>query len=77
VITDGDLRRHVEQLLMSTAADVMTTHPKTVPEGTYAEDALAIMNANKITGLFVMRHDAPDIPIGLVHIHNFSRLGLI
>jgi len=77
VITDGDLRRHVEQLLKSTAADVMTTHPKTVPEGTYAEDALAIMNANKITGLFVMRHDAPDIPIGLVHIHNFSRLGLI
>lgn len=77
VITDGDLRRHVERLLMSTAADVMTTGPKTVPEGTYAEDALAIMNANKITALFVMRHDAPEYPAGLVHIHDFSRLGLI
>lgn len=77
VITDGDLRRHVERLLMSTAADVMTTGPKTVPEGTYAEDALAIMNANKITALFVMRHDAPEVPAGLVHIHDFSRLGLI
>lgn len=77
VITDGDLRRHVERLLMSTAADVMTTDPKTIPEGTYAEDALAIMNANKITSLFVMRHDAPEIPAGLVHIHDFSRLGLI
>lgn len=76
-ITDGDLRRHVERLLMSTAADVMTTGPKTVPEGTYAEDALAIMNANKITALFVMRHDAPDVPAGLVHIHDFSRLGMI
>jgi arabinose-5-phosphate isomerase len=77
VITDGDLRRHVERLLMSTAADVMTTGPKTIPEGTYVEDALAIMNANKITSLFVMRHDAPEIPAGLVHIHDFSRLGLI
>jgi len=77
VITDGDLRRHVERLLMSTAADVMTTGPKTIPEGTYAEDALAIMNANKITSLFVMRHDAPEVPAGLVHIHDFSRLGLI
>ncbi len=77
VITDGDLRRHVERLLMSTAADVMTTGPKTVPEGTYAEYALAIMNANRITALFVMRHDAPAIPAGLVHIHDFSRLGLI
>lgn len=77
VITDGDLRRHVERLLMSTAADVMTADPKTIPEGTYAEDALAIMNANKITALFVMRHDAPGYPAGLVHIHDFSRLGLI
>lgn len=77
VITDGDLRRHVERLLMSTAADVMTTDPKTIPEGTYVEDALAIMNANKITSLFVMRHDEPETPAGLVHIHDFSRLGLI
>ncbi|MGE3745688.1 MAG: SIS domain-containing protein [Sphingomonadaceae bacterium] len=77
VITDGDLRRHVEMLLMSTAADVMTIGPKTVPEGTYVEDALAIMNANKITALFIMRHDAPEVPAGLVHIHDFSRLGLI
>jgi arabinose-5-phosphate isomerase len=77
VITDGDLRRHVERLLMSTAADVMTTGPKTIPEGTYAEDAVAIMNANKITALFVMRHDEPEVPAGLVHIHDFTRLGLI
>lgn len=77
VITDGDLRRHVERLLMSTAADVMTVGPKTIPEGTYAEDALTLMNANRITALFVMRHDAPEQPIGLVHIHDFSRLGMI
>lgn len=77
VITDGDLRRHVDRLLISTAADVMTLGPKTVPEGTYAEDALAILNANKITALFVMHHDRPHHPVGLVHIHDFSRLGMI
>lgn len=76
VITDGDLRRHVDRLFMSTAADVMTLKPKTVPEGTYAEDALAILTANKITALFVMRCDDPDVPVGLVHIHDFTRLGL-
>jgi len=75
-ITDGDLRRNIDRLLNSTAADVMTRNPKTVPDGTYAEDAMAILSANKITALFVMDHDRPDIPIGVVHIHDFNRLGV-
>lgn len=74
-ITDGDLRRNIDRLLMSNAADVMTRNPKTVPDGTFAEDALAILSANKITALFVMDHDLPTTPIGLVHIHDFNRLG--
>lgn len=73
-ITDGDLRRNIDRLLMSDAIDVMTVNPKTVPDGTYAEDALAILSANKITALFVMSHEAPDTPVGLVHIHDFNRL---
>lgn len=77
VITDGDLRRHADRMLSGTAADMMTRRPKTVPEGTRAEDALAILNANKITALFVMRHDAPHRVVGLVHIHDFTRLGMI
>ncbi len=75
-ITDGDLRRNVERLLTSIASDVMTVNPKTIPDGTYVEDARALMSANRITALFVMDHDAPEKPIGLVHIHDFSRLGL-
>ena len=75
-ITDGDLRRNVDRLLTSIASDVMTVSPKTIPDGTYVEDARAIMSANRITALFVMDHDAPEKPIGLVHIHDFSRLGL-
>ncbi|MBD3759985.1 KpsF/GutQ family sugar-phosphate isomerase [Rhizorhabdus sp.] len=74
-ITDGDLRRNIDRLLVSSAAEVMTRNPKTVPDGTYAEDALEILSANKITALFVMDHDLPDRPVGLVHIHDFNRLG--
>lgn len=75
-ITDGDLRRHVERLLSCTARDVMTLHPKSVPDGTYAEDALAIMTASVITTLFVMDHGDPLRPIGLVHLHDLHRLGI-
>jgi arabinose-5-phosphate isomerase len=75
-ITDGDLRRNIDGLLTGSARDVMTISPKTIPDGTYVEDARAIMSANRITALFVMDHDAPEVPIGVVHIHDFSRLGL-
>lgn len=75
-ITDGDLRRNVERLLTSVASEVMTLDPKTIADGTYIEDARAIMSSNRITALFVMDHDVPEKPIGLVHIHDFSRLGL-
>ncbi|KKC27812.1 KpsF/GutQ family sugar-phosphate isomerase [Sphingomonas sp. SRS2] len=75
-ITDGDLRRNIDRLLMSNAGEVMTLYPKTIVDGTYAEDARAIMSANKITSLFVMDHNDPEKPIGLVHIHDFNRLGL-
>lgn len=75
-ITDGDLRRNIDRLLASSAGEVMTINPKTIPDGTYVEDARALLAANRITALFVMDHGAPDKPIGLVHIHDFSRLGL-
>ena len=75
-ITDGDLRRNIDRLLMSSAGEVMALHPKTIADGTYAEDARAIMSANKITSLFVMDHDDPEKPIGVVHIHDFNRLGI-
>jgi len=54
----------------------MTINPKTIPDGTYAEDAFAIMVTNKITALFVMNAEAPDEPIGLVHIHDLNRMGM-
>lgn len=76
VITDGDLRRHIGDLLDRSAADVMTPHPKTVPSDMLAEDALMIMNDAKITTVFVMKGEDRDRPAGIVHIHDFVRHGL-
>ncbi len=75
-ITDGDLRRRIDGLLDSLAGDVMTADPKTIIDGTIVEDAFAMMTANMITALFVMDADAPERPIGLVHIHDLNRLGM-
>jgi len=75
-ITDGDLRRGFDRLATSNASDMMTVNPKTIADGTFAEDAMAIMTTNKITALFVMDHDEPEKPIGVVHIHDFNRLGV-
>ncbi len=79
VITDGDLRRHFDALFVATAVEVMTHHPKTVPVDMLAEDALLFLNENKITAAFVMERrgsHTPARPVGIVHIHDFVRLGL-
>lgn len=74
VITDGDLRRHSHELFFSIAAEVMTPDPKTIVEGSFSEDALSVLQANRITALFVMARDEPNRPVGLVHIHDFGRV---
>ena len=71
IITDGDLRRHLDELPHATAAEVMTSDPKVVRPITLAEDALEMMNQLKITALFVVEDPADPRPVGLVHIHDF------
>lgn len=74
IITDGDLRRHMENdILAMTAAEVMTPDPKAVSENILTAQILAMMNENKITNYFVV----PDgVPVGIVHIHDVLRKGL-
>lgn len=75
VITDGDLRRHIDALMASTAGDVMTRGPVTIALDAMAEDAVALMNDNRITSLFVVDPVQARLPVGLVHIHDFLRAG--
>jgi arabinose-5-phosphate isomerase len=79
IITDGDLARHMdsENLLDRKARDVMTRKPKIAAPGQLAAEALAFMNANKITRLFVLDpEDEGRKPLGILHIHDCLRAGL-
>lgn len=76
IITDGDLRRHMDGLLDNSAADVMTEGPATIAPGALAEEAVAIMNQHKITCLFVVDPDNGARAEGLLHIHDCLRAGL-
>lgn len=74
IITDGDLRRHMENdILAMTAGEVMTPDPKAVSENVLTAQVLAMMNENKITNYFVV---ADDRPVGIIHIHDVLRKGL-
>ncbi|MDZ7775877.1 MAG: CBS domain-containing protein [Bacteroidales bacterium] len=57
IITDGDLRRMLEQtgdFDRLKATDIMTKNPKTITSGTLVSDALSIMRSNNITQLLVV-----------------------
>ena len=71
VITDGDLRRHMEEGLDHTASEFMTRDPKTVAPDALVDDALALFDEYKITILFVVEEDqGRERPIGVLHIHD-------
>ncbi|HZV57154.1 MAG TPA: KpsF/GutQ family sugar-phosphate isomerase [Sphingobium sp.] len=70
IVTDGDVRRGFDQVLTACARDIMTPNPVTVPCGITVEEVLALMNARKITALFVTQADDPSRPVGIAHIHD-------
>jgi arabinose-5-phosphate isomerase len=74
IITDGDLRRHMQpMLLQQTVQDVMTRSPLTIGPDQLASEALELLNSKKKTVLFVV--DAKK-PVGLVHMHDLLRIGV-
>jgi len=72
VISDGDLRRLLEQrgkdTLDLTAAECMTRTPKTIDPQEFAAAALARMEEMKITSLVVV--DGERRVLGMVHLHD-------
>lgn len=80
IITDGDLRRHMEpELLEHEAREIMTPNPKTVLPDMLAAEALAHMNNStpRVTCLFVIGGDvALRRPAGILHVHDCLRAGL-
>ncbi|WP_428927372.1 KpsF/GutQ family sugar-phosphate isomerase [Marinibacterium sp. SX1] len=74
IITDGDLRRHMDGLLTCVARDVMTRDPRSIPPGAMAEEAVARMTG-RITCLFVVPEGSRRAE-GLIRLHDCLRAGL-
>jgi arabinose-5-phosphate isomerase len=67
VITDGDLRRHIEQGLDHPASVFMTANPKTIRPDSLVDEALTLFEEHRITTLFVVDDGKP---VGVLHIHD-------
>lgn len=75
IITDGDLRRHMnESITKRLAKEIMTKSPITILENDLATKALAIMQDKSITSLFILKNKKP---VGILHIHDLLRAGII
>jgi arabinose-5-phosphate isomerase len=74
IVTDGDLRRHMGgDLVKARTADIMTRRPKTATPKMLASAALEMINAARITALFVVDKGKP---VGIVHVHDLLRAGV-
>ena len=76
IVTDGDLRRHMDGLLTHSAGEVMTRSPKTVGPNALAGEALKRMSdpAPPVTVLFVLDEGRP---VGILHVHDLLRQGVL
>ncbi|MDB4860913.1 KpsF/GutQ family sugar-phosphate isomerase [Alphaproteobacteria bacterium] len=72
IITDGDLRKKMNNKLFNlTASEIMTKRPTTGNKNMLVGEVLNIMNTKKITNLFICEKNKP---IGIIHIHDLLRL---
>ena len=67
VITDGDLRRHIEQGLDHPASAFMSANAKTIAPDSLVDEALTLFDEHRITTLFVVDGNRP---VGVLHIHD-------
>lgn len=75
LITDGDLRRHLDSDLMSqSAGQIATDNPVTIASDMLCAEAITLMEEKKITVLFVLEEDRP---VGIIHLHDLLRLKVL
>ncbi|MGB9735304.1 MAG: KpsF/GutQ family sugar-phosphate isomerase [bacterium] len=80
IITDGDLRRALERypdLLERVASDIMTKNPKRIEKSALAVKALNLMETYSITSLFVTENGNRDEPVGIIHLHDILKAGIV
>ncbi len=73
IITDGDLRRHIDaDLLALSVEEVMTPAPRTIAPDMLVASALQELNEREITTLIVAEEGRPA---GIIHLHDLLRVG--
>jgi arabinose-5-phosphate isomerase len=80
VITDGDLRRALEKfndLLNQEASEVMTKNPKWIEKDALAAKAVQRMEEYSITSLFVFNNSGDKVPVGIIHLHDLLKVGVV
>ena len=75
VITDGDLRRNIQNLMSKTCGEIMTKKPFFIGKETLASSALNLMNDKKISSVFVLGKE--NKILGILHIHDCLRAGVM
>lgn len=78
IFTDGDVRRAFDNnadIHATSMQQIMTKNPKVIQQNILVTKALKIMEAFKITALIVT--DEQNYPIGVVHLHDILRAGVI
>ena len=74
IITDGDLRRHInDQIHLKTASNIMTKNPIHSAPSIFAKEALNLMKAKNITNIPIVDD---NVIIGIIHIHDLLRIGV-
>jgi arabinose-5-phosphate isomerase len=80
VISDGDLRRAMEKypdIFKKKAKDIMTKNPKIISPDALAVDALSRMEKMKITSLLVCDDPEGKHLVGIIHLHDLLKAGVV
>ncbi|MDA8561958.1 KpsF/GutQ family sugar-phosphate isomerase [Gammaproteobacteria bacterium] len=78
IFTDGDLRRALDNntdINKTPINELMTKNPKTIKSDMLVYDASKLMGQTKISSLVVT--DENNKPIGIVHLHDILRTGIL
>jgi arabinose-5-phosphate isomerase len=72
IVTDGDIRRHIDGLLDRSAGEVMTRTPRVAVRDTLAAEAMQLIAG--VTVLFVVEDERP---VGILSMHDLLRAGVM
>ncbi len=78
IVTDGDLRRHLDDMgdiRSSTVASIMSSNPRTIPADELAAAAVELMQSHRIQGVLVTDRDGQLV--GALNFQDLLQAGVV